>query len=48
MVDKHLYNALMPPIKFWHNRTWFESRCQMRNFKMAAIEAILDIGSEQF
>ena len=38
--------TVMPPIKFWLNRTWFGRRCRLKNFKMAAMAAILDIGTE--
>ena len=93
----NLYNAPMPPIKFWLNLTyglegeasfeefqdghygshlryqkgtisailnlcprdaahqvlaqsdlWFGSRCCLKNFKMAAVAALLDIRKEQF
>ena len=34
--------TVMPPIKFQLNRTWFGKRCHLKNFKMAAMAAILD------
>ena len=36
--------TVMPPIKFQLNWTGF--RCRLKNFKMAALAAILDIGTE--
>ena len=40
----NLYVAPMPPIKFWLNPTYGLGK----NFKMATMAAILDIGMEQF
>ena len=27
---------------------WFRGRCRLKNFKIAAVVAVLDIGTEQF
>ena len=43
----NLYVAPMPPIKFWLNPTYGLGG-DLKNFKMAAMAAILDIGTEQF
>ena len=40
--------TVMPPIKFQLNRIEFGRRCRLKNFKMAAMVAILDIGTERF
>ena len=40
--------TVMPPIKFQLYRTGFRKRCRLKNFKMATMAAILDIGMEQF
>ena len=40
--------TVMPPIKFWLNPTRFGRRCRLINFKMAAVVAILDIGTKRF
>ena len=40
--------TVMPPIKFQLSRTRFGGRCCLKNFKMAAVAAILDIGTERF
>ena len=39
--------TVMPPNKFQLNRTGFR-RCRLKNFKLAALAAILDIGTERF
>ena len=44
----NLYVAQMPPTTFWLNLTWIGRRCHLKNFEMAAMVAILDIGTEQF
>ena len=45
----NLYVAPMPPIILRHNLTYgFWRRYRLNNFKMAAVAAILDIGTEQF
>ena len=42
-----LYVPPMPPINFWLNTTYgFGRRCRLKYFKMAAIAAILDTGTE--
>ena len=38
--------TVIPPIKFQLNRTGFRRRCCLKNFKMAAVAAILDIGTD--
>ena len=41
--------TVMPPIKFQPNRTYgLGGECCLKNFKMAAMVAILDIGTELF
>ena len=40
--------TVMPPIKFQLNQTEFGRRCRLKNFKTAAVAAILDIGMERF
>ena len=40
--------TVMPPIKFQLNRTGFRRRCRLKNFKMADLAAILNIGTELF
>ena len=40
--------TVMTPIRFQLNRTGFGRRCRLKNFKMAARAAILDIGTERF
>ena len=40
--------TMMPSIKFQLNLTGFGMRCCLKNFKMAAMAAILDIGMEPF
>ena len=41
--------TVMPPIKFSaQSDLGFMSRCHLKNFKMAALAAILDIGTEGF
>ena len=45
----NLYVAPMPPIKFQLNLTYgFGRSCHLKDFKLAAVVAILDIGTEQF
>ena len=39
--------TVMPPIKFWLNLTYGLGG-DLKNFNMAAISAILDIGTERF
>ena len=41
------YVIVMPPIRFQLNPT-YGRRCRLKNFKMANMAAILDIGTEQF
>ena len=44
-----LHVTLMPPIKFLlKSDTGFGRRCDLRNFEMATIAAILDIGTKGF
>ena len=40
--------TVMLPIKCWLNLTRFGKRRRLKNFKMAAMAAILDIGTERF
>ena len=40
--------TVMPSIKFQLNRTGFGRRCPLKNFQMATLAAILDIGMERF
>ena len=40
--------TVMPPIKLQLNRTGFGRRCRLKNFRMAAMAATLDIGTEGF
>ena len=44
----NLYVTVMPPIKFQLNRTKGLRRYRLKNFKMAAVADILDIGTERF
>ena len=44
----NLYVAPMPPIVFAQSDLRFGRRCCLKNFKMAAMVAILDIGTERF
>ena len=38
----------MPPIKFGLNRTYGLGRCRLKNYKIAAVAAILDTGVKRF
>ena len=40
--------TVISPIKFQLNRTGFGRRCRLKNFKVAAVAAILDIDMERF
>ena len=42
----NLYVTPMPPIKFWLNLTYGLGGGRLKNFKMATMMTILDIGSE--
>ena len=37
--------TVTPPIKFQLNLTELKRRCRLKNFKMASVAAILDIGT---
>ena len=37
--------TVMPPIKFQLNLTGLKRRCHLKNFKIASVAAILDIGT---
>ena len=44
----NLHVALMPPVVSAQSYLRFRRRCHLKNFKMAAIAAILDTGTERF
>ena len=40
--------TVVPLIKFWLNPTYGWKKCRLKNFKMAAMATVLDIGSKRF
>ena len=44
----NLYVAQIPPIMFWQSHLLFGRWCRLKYFKMAAMAAILDMGTERF
>ena len=50
MATTAIMNIHISPMlsaKFWFS-TWFGRRCHLKNFEMATMAAILDIGTERF